>query len=292
MATTINFTSTVPVTPTKWFYQQQWRVLDDGDLERGQALRINLVDQGMYPTTDLVGDTMLDAQEANHRLALHEMIEELNRNDVVALSRFVRLLAITSPDPGLFEYQQARESAFIQQFYNNQTVGSGSLPPTPSPAEQPAVPDLTPPSRPIDREFATPDELADYLTAVEQYISDFTSRIEPIPNGLAQEIERRIVELTTLCLAIGSKKRLARKVATILLDKMGSAEIKLSNYHAGSNNSCAADLVKEAEKDLWDGAGVFPLSHQVDDFIDRRAELLMMTEYLLRLIPNPGDNAL
>jgi hypothetical protein len=78
----------------------------------------------MYPTADLTSDPTLDAQEANHRLALHEMIEELNRNDVIALSRFTRLLAITPLDPGLFDYQQKREEAFVEWFFKSQNVES------------------------------------------------------------------------------------------------------------------------------------------------------------------------
>ncbi|GIK37597.1 MAG: hypothetical protein BroJett011_14300 [Chloroflexota bacterium] len=148
---------------------------------------------------------------------------------------------------------------------------------------------LTPPAHPVDRNFETPAELATYLAEVEQYLSASTAQIRPDPDSLAEELERRIVELTAFCLAIGTKPNLAQRVATILLDEMGSAEMTLSNYYAfaASDDPNWRREALETKLQLWNGAGVFPLSKPVDDFINRRGTLLVLVEYLFGLTENP-----
>jgi hypothetical protein len=151
---------------------------------------------------------------------------------------------------------------------------------------------ITPPAHPLDREFKSPSELKWYVGQVESYLAATTAQIDSDPYNLARQVEQKIGELTALCLAIGSQPDLAQQVADVLLREMASADVKLSNARlfATSDKTGWRREFLQTKAELWDGAGFFPISEQVDSFIDHQSEIVMITETLFGLNKNPSQS--
>ena len=92
---------TQAVQPNSWYHQELWRqVFLPEDEEKARRARRALADVGLYPTGILDPGTV---SEANHRAALHDIVDELDPTDLRAVLDLARLLVLIPRDPQLFE---------------------------------------------------------------------------------------------------------------------------------------------------------------------------------------------
>jgi len=100
--------------PGRWYHEEMWRgPLNTIDQDKALLLRSRLYADYMLPPADVADDPHRNAQEANERAALRDVIEELPRAELFAVWQVARLLLLSAPEAGehgpLFAY--ARELA-------------------------------------------------------------------------------------------------------------------------------------------------------------------------------------
>jgi hypothetical protein len=100
------------VQPTEWYDQQTWRRLFSGEQVEADRARKALVNLELYPTGDLAESTF-DVEEVNHRAALHQIVDELDRADLRAVFNLARLLVLTPRVPTLFDYVARRTERIL-----------------------------------------------------------------------------------------------------------------------------------------------------------------------------------
>jgi hypothetical protein len=83
------------------------------EIGAGRA-RHALAAEGLYPTRDPAGDPGLAVMKANHRAALHQIVDELDPTDLTALFNLARLLRLVPRKPGLFEWIEANTRANLR----------------------------------------------------------------------------------------------------------------------------------------------------------------------------------
>ena len=96
--------------PNKWYYKEMWRTVYPWDEPKAIRVRHRIGEEGLYPIRDINDDPDLAASEANHRAALHQIVEELDRTDLRAVFDVARLLVLIPRDDEVFEWIAA-ESA-------------------------------------------------------------------------------------------------------------------------------------------------------------------------------------
>lgn len=77
-------------TPNKWFYQKQWLRVFDHDQGMAEDIRHCL----SCPESDLRSDEGFNTWEANTRAALHEIIDNLDRNGLMPVFEAARLFLL------------------------------------------------------------------------------------------------------------------------------------------------------------------------------------------------------
>jgi hypothetical protein len=65
---------------------------------------MTLVALSLYPTADLGQDPGYTVADANWRAELHQMVDRLDRSDLMAVVGLVRPLVQVQRDPDIFEY--------------------------------------------------------------------------------------------------------------------------------------------------------------------------------------------
>lgn len=92
-----------PAVPNAWYHDRVWREtgLLDGP-EVAQRVRLALADLDLYPAGPLEADPAFATQEANHRAALHDLVNELDRTDLAALFQAARLLLLFPKQTAVF----------------------------------------------------------------------------------------------------------------------------------------------------------------------------------------------
>jgi hypothetical protein len=73
--------------------------------------------------SDQSGDPGLAVMEANHRAALHQIVDELDPTDLTAVFNLARLLLLVPREPGLFEWIEVNTRANLRFW-----VAQGVLP--------------------------------------------------------------------------------------------------------------------------------------------------------------------
>ena len=91
-----------------------WRKVFSHDGEDAANARYALANLGFYPTADLGEDPDYTIAETNYRAALHQVIEALDRTDLVAVFQLARPLALVPRDPAIFTYIAKRSARFLQ----------------------------------------------------------------------------------------------------------------------------------------------------------------------------------
>lgn len=80
--------------PNNWATKQHWRYPFPNDHLQAHELRRALRKLRLYPRSDLNQKEHLAVWEANCRAALPDIIADLDRTDVIALTTIARLLAL------------------------------------------------------------------------------------------------------------------------------------------------------------------------------------------------------
>ncbi len=78
----------------EWFQEGLWRGLYEWEKTIAHRVRQALCQFGFYPTPLFKGHSRGDEMEANYRALLHQLADELSFDDVLALTRAGRLLAL------------------------------------------------------------------------------------------------------------------------------------------------------------------------------------------------------
>ena len=89
--------------PQRWYREQLWRYPFPHDWPRAEQVRQALIELCLYPSYDLATNDNLAGMEANYRAALPDMIAELDRTDLAAVTDMVRLLAVVPRLPSFFK---------------------------------------------------------------------------------------------------------------------------------------------------------------------------------------------
>ncbi len=78
----------------EWFHDGLWRRLYEWDNKIARSVRQALCQLGFYPMPLFKGHSRGDEMEANYRALLRQLADELSSDDVVALAKAGRLLAL------------------------------------------------------------------------------------------------------------------------------------------------------------------------------------------------------
>jgi len=91
-----------------------WRQVFPHDGKDAANVRRALANLGFYPTADLGEDPDYTMAETNYRAALHQVIEALDRTDLVAVFQLARPLALVPREPAIFTYIAKRSARFLR----------------------------------------------------------------------------------------------------------------------------------------------------------------------------------
>ncbi len=78
--------------PNSWFHDGDWKQLHQAERAIAHNVRQALIKLGLYPTTAFEGHTKNNIHEANLRALLHRLADELDSDDLLALTGAARLL--------------------------------------------------------------------------------------------------------------------------------------------------------------------------------------------------------
>ena len=92
----------------EWLKERSWRIVYPSvDPHKARETRQALFQLYHYGPTSRVGDPDFDYGEKNHRAALHQIIEGLDRDDLQAVYNVARLLAIVPRSSDFWASAQA-----------------------------------------------------------------------------------------------------------------------------------------------------------------------------------------
>ena len=80
--------------PTEWATQQEWREIFPWDAHDATSARLVLVALNFYPTGEISSNQNFNTEEANERYALHQMMDQLTREDLRAVFRLCRAMVL------------------------------------------------------------------------------------------------------------------------------------------------------------------------------------------------------
>lgn len=107
------------VKPNKWALEQMWRRVfscDTADhIDRARAALASLL---FYPSGIISNNPDFDGEEANYRYALHQMIDELPREDLRAVVGLCRLMVLFPKGAQeIAQIQEKRDADFVDWLY-------------------------------------------------------------------------------------------------------------------------------------------------------------------------------
>ncbi len=94
----------------EWFHDGDWKQLHQAEKPIAHNIRQALIKLCLYPTTVFEGHTQNNTHEANYRAVLHRLADELDSDDLLALSRAARLLYLVERDLEPFKEYSTRSS--------------------------------------------------------------------------------------------------------------------------------------------------------------------------------------
>ncbi len=80
--------------PNSWFHGGDWKQLHQAERAIAHNVRQALIKLCLYPATIFAGHTKNNAHEANSRALLHHLADTLKHDDLLAITRAARFLAL------------------------------------------------------------------------------------------------------------------------------------------------------------------------------------------------------
>jgi len=107
------------IKPSKWASEQMWRKAFSCDTaNKVDRARASLAGLYFYPSGTISNNPDFDGEEANHRYALHQIIDELNRNDLRAVFELCRLMVLFPEGAEeIAQIQEKRDKDFWDWLY-------------------------------------------------------------------------------------------------------------------------------------------------------------------------------
>ena len=102
------------IKPSKWTLAQGWRKVEPSEIGKAEEARLYLLGLRFYPSGITSNNPGWDRAEINDRYALHQMIDELIREDLQAVFKLCRLM-VAFPEG-------AQEAAQIQEKRDNDFI--------------------------------------------------------------------------------------------------------------------------------------------------------------------------
>jgi len=99
--------------PNAWFTAGMWRRLFKGEEEQARDLRLALADLMVYPFHPLTLANCPAVSVANHRAALHQVVDELDATEAHVLFNVGRLLLLVPRRREVFRHIRERQEALI-----------------------------------------------------------------------------------------------------------------------------------------------------------------------------------
>ncbi len=78
----------------EWFHDGDWKQLHQAEKPIAHNVRQALIKLCLYPTTVFEGHTQNNTHEANYRALLHHLADMLKHDDLLAITRAARFLAL------------------------------------------------------------------------------------------------------------------------------------------------------------------------------------------------------
>ncbi len=96
--------------PNHWFHDGDWKQLHQAEQAIAHNVRQALRKLNLYPTTVFEGHTQNNTHEANCRAVLHRLADDLDSDDLLALTGAARLLYLVERDLEPFKEYSTRSS--------------------------------------------------------------------------------------------------------------------------------------------------------------------------------------
>ena len=101
--------------PNSWYVEAMWRELFSGEEEQARDLRMALADLLVYPFHPLTLANCPAVSVANHRAALHQVVDELDATEAHVLFNVGRLLLLVPRRREVFRHIRDRQEALISR---------------------------------------------------------------------------------------------------------------------------------------------------------------------------------